>query len=88
MDLELIINEASSIRSKAIREGQGSSVLKGAEVETWIGKSILYIEKCKTPESAFYQRFIQYADNAKGVRVDSFDKMLALLESMKEFEDK
>jgi hypothetical protein len=90
MDLESIINEAPSVRNKALREGQGS-IMKGFEFEKWIGKTMLYVEKHKTLESAFYQRFMKHADsadNARGFRIGSFDKMLALLEAMKECEYK
>ncbi|MEC1022262.1 MULTISPECIES: hypothetical protein [Bacillus] len=80
MDLDQLISEGERVISTAVKHDMtGKMILKGAELETWAMKSVIYAEQ--NFESMYLIQRLN--DDAKDLKKDGYDKANAILGVLK-----
>jgi len=79
--LDKLLEEAKSI--KPAGEDYGVPYYGGVEYEKWVSKGIIFIEEAYG-DKEIGKRFLRASENSS--RKESFETMLGILQSLKEFE--
>ncbi|GAA0130120.1 MULTISPECIES: hypothetical protein [Bacillus] len=80
MDIDQLIKEGEKVIGTAIKhEMTGKMILKGAELETWAMKSVIYAEQ--NLESIYLIERLR--EDAKDLKKDGYDKANAILGVLK-----
>lgn len=83
--LEQLIQEGEEVRVECVREGTIGNFVTGEKYETWIAKSIMFIEKNRVSET-LVERFKNAAKNAVGNSESHLDTMMGILKALKEYD--